>query len=159
MAKKKIKLTYLQKLHKLKVAGISESPPVNRLPNDLDDLPELNVRVHRLLNIVNTPNRPVENMLFFIMYDIESNKVRHHISKYLIRKGCMRIQRSIFLADLHVSVFEEIKSTLAEIQSLYENQDSIIVVPISTDYLKAMKVIGKSLDVDLIINPKNTLFF
>lgn len=98
-------------------------------------------------------------MLFFVMYDIESDKVRRNVVKYLQRKGCLRVQRSIFLADLDASVCEEIKRDLAEVQAVYENKDSILVVPISTDLLKSMKVIGQNLNIDLITNTGNTLFF
>ncbi|WP_249170570.1 hypothetical protein [Porphyromonas levii] len=48
---------------------------------------------------------------------------------------------------------------LAEVQACYDNEDSILIVPISTDYLQAMKVIGAAIDVDLILKRKNTLFF
>lgn len=159
MVKKKVPISYLQKLQKMKQAGISGSPVVNRLPNDLDKIPDLSQRIGQVLGIVRKPDRPATNMLFFVMYDIESNKVRYHIAKYLIRKGCIRVQRSIFLADLSSVAYEEIRKDLAEVQSMYDNEDSILVVPISTDYLQAMKVIGKSLDIDLIMHNKNTLFF
>nr|WP_320059533.1 CRISPR-associated endonuclease Cas2 [uncultured Bacteroides sp.] len=159
MTKKKVPISYLQKLQKMKQAGISGSPVVNRLPNDLDKIPDLSQRIGQVLGIVRKPDRPATNMLFFVMYDIESNKVRYHIAKYLIRKGCIRVQRSIFLADLSSVAYEEIRKDLAEVQSMYDNEDSILVVPISTDYLQAMKVIGKSLDIDLIMHNKNTLFF
>jgi CRISPR-associated protein Cas2 len=159
MGKKKEPISYLKKLQKLKQAGIAESPVINLLPNDLEDIPDLNQRIHQVLGIIRQTNRPATNMLFFVMYDIESDKVRYHIAKYLIRKGCTRVQRSIFLADLNATTYEEIKKDLAEVQAMYDNNDSILIVPISTDYLLAMKVIGKSLDVDLIMHNKSTLFF
>ena len=98
-------------------------------------------------------------MLFFVMYDIESNKVRYNIVKYLERMGCFRIQKSIFLANLSMEKYEDIKHDLAEVQDLYENHDSIIVCPVSSDYLSSMKVIGQSINLDLITRSKNTLFF
>lgn len=98
-------------------------------------------------------------MTYFIMYDIENDKVRHLVHKFLIKKGCTRIQRSIFLADTPHEVYDEIKTSLADIQSFYKNEDSIIIVPISTDHIKAMKVIGQSIDIDLILKNKTTLFF
>ena len=98
-------------------------------------------------------------MLFFVMYDIESDKVRRHVAKYLERKGCTRVQRSIFLADLDAADYQEIKTDLAEVQSLYDNHDSIIVCPISTDQLRAMRIIGQQIDVDIITHNRNTLFF
>lgn len=54
-------------------------------------------------------------MLFFVMYDIESNKVRYQVSKYLIKKGCFRIQRSVFLAELSHEDYSQIRSDLAEV--------------------------------------------
>ena len=98
-------------------------------------------------------------MLFFVMYDIESNKVRNLVAKYLIRMGCTRIQKSIFLADLEPESVSKIKSDLADVQSAYENNDSILIVPVSTDELRAMKIIGQNIDMDLIVRNKNTLFF
>ena len=98
-------------------------------------------------------------MLFFVMYDIESNKVRRHVVKYLERQGCTRVQKSVFLADLPMEKYERIKSDLTEVQACYENCDSILVVPISTDYLKAMKVIGKTVQTEVILKTSNTLFF
>lgn len=160
MAKKKRKqIPYIEILRKLAHAGVAGSPEVNRVSGDTSDMPTLRERVDFLLGVVNKPSRNVGNMLFFVMYDIESNKVRYHIAKYLERKGCFRIQRSIFMADLDRSVYEQIKSDLAEVQALYENDDSIIVCPISTDQVRAMKVIGQKLDIDVITHARNTLFF
>ena len=98
-------------------------------------------------------------MIFFVMYDIENNKVRHQVSKYLMRNGCTRVQRSVFLADLSNNQYEQIKSDLTEVQAAYENKDSILVVPISTDYLTAMRIIGQTIDVEIITHNRNTLFF
>ena len=64
------------------------------------------------------------------MYDIESNKVRNQVAKYLLRKGCFRVQRSIFLADLNNQDYEQIRSDLSEVQACYDNHDSIMI---STD--------------------------
>ena len=45
------------------------------------------------------------------------------------------------------------------VQAAYQNEDSNLIVPITTDYLRAMKVIGQNIDVDIITHSKNTLFF
>lgn len=140
-------------------AGVLDNKMINRLPNDYDAIPDLPTRVREIIGLINRPKRPAINMLFFVMYDIESDKVRHQIAKYLLRIGCFRVQRSIFLADLSMDKYDMIRRDLTEVQSLYDNHDSILVVPISTDYLQAMKVIGKSIDLDVIMKLKNTLFF
>lgn len=159
MRKKKEPLPYIEVLRRLSHAGVSGSPTINRPTGKTDDMPSLQERVNFLLGIVNRPHQNSTEMLFFIMYDIESNKVRREIAKYLIDKGCFRIQKSIFLADLDRSVFEQIKQDLAEVQALYYNHDSIILCPVATDELRAMKVIGQKVDVDIITRSRNTLFF
>jgi len=98
-------------------------------------------------------------MLFFVMYDIESNKVRQNIAKYLKRKGCQRIQKSVYLANLDRSAYDQIRSDLAEVHGMYENSDSIILCQASSDELRSMDVIGQNLDLDIILKDRNTLFF
>lgn len=159
MRKKAKPLPYIEVLRKLARAGVAHSPEINRPVGNIEGLPTLQQRVNHVLGIVNLPQRKPTNMLFFVMYDIESDKVRRHIAKYLERKGCARVQRSIFLADLDTADYQEIKTDLAEVQSLYDNHDSIIVCPISTDQLRAMRIIGQQIDVDIITHNRNTLFF
>ena len=55
--------------------------------------------------------------------------------------------------------YEQIKKDMVEVQSLYENHDSIIVCPVSSDILKSMKIIGQNINLDVITHSKNTLFF
>lgn len=151
--------TFLQKMNKLKRAGISSNHPISTSINDPSPITDISERVRQIIGLINTPNKNRYSMTFFVMYDIENNKVRYQIAKYLERKSCIRVQRSIFLADLSSDVYNEIKADLAEVQSLYDNHDSILIVPISSDYLQAMKIIGQSIDVDIITKTKNTLFF
>lgn len=159
MAKKKKELTFPQKLAKLYNAGVQGSRMVSTASSGWESLGSVEERIGRILGIINNKERSVTDMLFFVMYDIESNKVRHQVSKYLLKMGCFRIQRSIFLADLSPEKYEQIRSDLTEVQAYYENEDSILVVPVSTDLLKSMRVIGKTIDVDIIMRTKNTLFF
>ena len=156
--KKKEPISFVQMVQKLKRAGISGSPMPNRLISNEEQV-AISDTIKSVLGITEKTKKGNNRMMFFVMYDIESNKVRTLISKYLERKGCIRIQKSIFLADLDRTIFEEIRSDLVEVQSSYENNDSIILVPISTDYLQSMKIIGQSVNVDIITKNKNTLFF
>lgn len=159
MAKKKKELTFPQKLAKLYSAGVQGSQMVTTADDGWESLETIEKRVERVIGIANNKERNVTDMLFFVMYDIESNKVRQQVSKYLLKMGCFRIQRSIFLADLSPEKYEQIRSDLTEVQAFYENEDSILVVPVSTDLLKSMRIIGKTIDVDIIMRTKNTLFF
>lgn len=158
--KKQEPLPLVEIMKRLKKSTLDSNEKVRKKPRgESDDLEELDVRVKKILGLINQPKRKSSNMLFFVMYDIESNKVRRQIAKYLLREGCFRIQRSIFLPDKPSDKVDKIRTDLAAVQACYDNMDSILVVPISTDYLKAMKVIGKSIDVDIIMKTKSTLFF
>jgi len=159
MAAKKREINFVQLMRKFNRAGIAGSPSPNRTENNYDNIPTIEQRIDKILGLVNRENRPASNMIFFVMYDIEDNKVRGHVAKYLIRKGCNRVQRSIFLADLPNSQYDQIRNDLTEVQAAYENLDSILIVPLSTDYLTAMRIIGQAIDVDIITHRKNTLFF
>ena len=159
MGKKKSSDDYMAALRKLKAAGLEHSSHINSTYTPDERLPSLDERIASILNLVNNIKRPVGNMLFFIMYDIEDNKVRYNVAKYLIKQGCTRIQKSIFLADLDNDTYLKIKDDLTEVQALYENKDSIIVCPVSTDIISNMKVIGKTINIDIITRRKNTIFF
>ncbi|MBR8703090.1 CRISPR-associated endonuclease Cas2 [Porphyromonas levii] len=157
--KKQEELSFPERMRKFRRAGLTPPVTPNRPKANLEGLSTITERVEVIFDIVKRDNRPANYMLFFVMYDIESNKVRTQVAKYLLKEGCLRVQKSIFLADLPIAKYDKIRSELAEVQACYDNEDSILIVPISTDYLQAMKVIGAAIDVDLILKRKNTLFF
>lgn len=157
--KKKPPLSFVQKMKALAESGVSESPRLGNGDGDDDPMPPLNVRIARLLGLTEKARKQNGRMLFFVMYDIESDKVRRLVVRYLQKCGCTRIQKSIFLAESPVAVYNRIREDLAEVQAVYENQDSIIVLPVTTDYLRMMKIIGKEVNIDVITKTKSTLFF
>lgn len=158
MTKKKKELTFVEKIRKIKRAGLEDSPEIQKIEpvEKLESLPE---RIKKILGLANNLKTNSKKMIYFVMYDIENNKVRTQVAKYLIKEGCTRVQKSIFLARTERFVYEKIKNDLAEVQACYENNDSIFLVPVSTDEIKAMKVIGQNVDFDLILQNRNTLFF
>ncbi|MFZ4772308.1 MAG: CRISPR-associated endonuclease Cas2 [Ferruginibacter sp.] len=98
-----------------------------------------------------------DTMLFFIMYDIEDNKVRTHISKYLKKHGCTRLQKSVFIGNGSIKLYKEIGDTLREVNALYDNGDSIMVLPVSKESMVQLNVIGKDLDYKMVVSPPNVL--
>ena len=87
--------------------------------------------------------------------------VRHHQQQgqNIDSKIPTRVQKSIFMADMPSDEVQDIAQKLTEIQKMYDNNDSILIVPLSEDYARAMKIIGQDVDIDLILHSKNTLFF
>jgi CRISPR-associated protein Cas2 len=100
-----------------------------------------------------------EDMYCFIMYDIENTKIRNMMAKYLIQKGCIRVQKSIYFARFHRKLQKEVTVVLRKMQACYENQDSILVLPVGEDMLNSLTCIGKTFEFKLITAPKHTLFF
>lgn len=127
--------------------------------HEYNDIEDIELRIKHILGLTERIKKTPNKMLFFVMYDIEDNKVRRLVSRYLLRKGCTRIQKSVFLAETPVEIFSDIKNDLSEVQAAYDNNDSIIILPITTDYLRMMKIIGQNIDIDIITHSKNTLFF
>jgi CRISPR-associated endonuclease Cas2 len=144
-----------ERLQKIKNAGISEVAQKNEIDNLLP-LPE---RIKQILQIIKSNPIKATQMTYLIMYDIENNKVRTRVSKYLEKKGCIRIQKSIFLTQSGSKEFAEIHQTLAEVQAFYQNADSILLVPFNTSDLRSMKIIGKELNIQILVDKPNTLFF
>lgn len=116
-------------------------------------------RIRSILQIINLKPIKATEMTYLIMYDISDDKVRTQISKYLLKQGCVRIQKSVFLLKSPNSVFTEIFETLKEVNAFYQNEDSIILVPVNASDVRSMKLIGKNVQISTITDKPNTLFF
>lgn len=156
--RKKPEKTLAEKLLMLKKAGINEKRNSGQTPAD-DQLLPLGERIRKILGIFRKTESKTNRMLYFIMYDIENNKVRTAIAKYLEKQGCIRVQKSIFIADTERQKFDEMHNTLKEVQSFYDNNDSIFFVPVSSDEIRAMKIIGQSIDFNFFLSNPSTIFF
>ncbi len=151
--------TFIETIKLLKDAGLEGAKSSDALPAVTDQIESLNERIEKITGVFKHYQNKPNHMIYFIMYDIENNKVRNHIAKFLIRKGCIRVQKSIFIADSDRKKYDELNQTLKEVQEMYENNDSIFFVPVSVDEVRAMKIIGKNVDFSMVIDTPNTLFF
>ena len=157
--KKKAPLSFVERILKIKKAGLTKEKGISTLFNKEDCLLPLSERIQKLLGLFGDKRKKTNRMLYFIMYDIENNKIRTYIAKYLIDKGCVRVQKSIFLADTDRGLFKEISQNLKDVQEAYDNDDSIFFVPVSSDEIRAMKIIGQSVDFDYFLESPNTMIF
>ncbi|MEL6193543.1 MAG: CRISPR-associated endonuclease Cas2 [Bacteroidota bacterium] len=127
--------------------------------NSLTQLPPLEERVKTVGELfTNLGKKSKSEMICFIMYDISHNKVRTKVAEYLEAKGCFRIQKSIFLGQLERRSYRDIQDALHTIQQSYENDDSIIMVPVSEDEIRSMRMIGKEIDMAFVMGRANTIF-
>lgn len=148
-----------QRIQKLKDAGFSfhqhEEKEGGKEALEMEPLP---VRIKHILKIIQSKPIKSTRMNYLILYDIENNKIRGYIAKYLLEQGCIRIQKSVYLAHLTIAKFDELHQTLVEINEIYDNEDSIILVPLNISDARSMKLIGKEVNVDQIVDPPNTIF-
>lgn len=152
-----------ERIEKLRRAGFSvaeiNQETCDSTENDEDillvPLPE---RIKKIIGIIQ--DKPIKSttMNYLILYDISNNKVRTLVAKYLESKGCIRIQKSVFLSHSNHKKFDEIRETLVDINDAYENEDSIILIPINVSDARSMKLIGQNVNIDQIIDPPNTIF-
>lgn len=135
----------------------------NELPRKIRaGLPQMDIeeKIHAITRWLTSRSRSKPRyMLFMIMYDIENNRIRTHIAKYLIRKGCMRIQKSVYIIKGTKSEVRQITNTLKEVNEAYNNHDSIFVLPVPQEKFLNMKVIGKNITFEVVIESKNVLVF
>jgi len=78
-------------------------------------------------------------MTYLILY-----RIRTHISKHLEERGCRRVQKSIFMAKTSIEKYHEIKDYLQQIQDEYDNDDTILFMPISKKTLRDTYMIGNN---------------
>jgi CRISPR-associated protein Cas2 len=136
--------------------GLPSLPAAEVGSNEASALPELLGQWFAWLH-QQPPKRP-EDMYCFIYYDIENNKIRRLVAKLLEKEGCIRVQKSVFFARVHRRRYRDLTELLRQIQQLYENNDSIILLPVGEDMLNSLQCIGQSFNLELITAPKNTIF-
>lgn len=163
MAKpKQRKFDLKERIRKIQASGLHRGVPDANGENDpkspVDPLLPLPERIKLILKILQGNPIKSTTMNYLILYDIQNNKVRTLVSKYLLQKGCIRVQKSVFLCHSDHKLFDEINQTLAEINEVYENQDSIILVPMNISDARSMKLIGQNVNISQIVDPPNTVF-
>jgi len=133
--------------------------PSGKISNIDTDLSDIDTRIKNLTKFFEGSRFLKSNeMISFIMYDIEDHRIRRHIARFLLKKGCMRVQKSVFVGRLERKTVREMQEILKEIQAMYENNDSIFFLPAGEENISGMRVIGKNVDFEFAIGNKNTYF-
>ena len=142
-----------------RLSSKSESTNFNTISDTEDYISELDTRVKEII-LFFSGSKFIKSweMICFIMYDIEDHRIRHHISKYLLKKGCTRVQKSVFVGKLERKRVKEMQITLSEIQAMYDNNDSIFFLPAGEENISGMHIIGKNIDFEFTLGNLNTLF-
>jgi CRISPR-associated endonuclease Cas2 len=102
-------------------------------------------------------------MNYFLCYDFSHDKTRRRISKYIEAAGLKRVQKSVFFArNYKPREMERIAFKIASIAQEQEEEmeaDSIMLIPIERDQLKAVTIYGENKAFSKLIHYQPTLFF
>ncbi len=97
-------------------------------------------------------------MIIIVLYDISNDKIRLKLSKYLLRIGLYRIQKSVFIGEIQAPkrkhLEQHITRLLAEEE---ESENSIVVVPVSEGNINALWRFGREMNMDLYLDRIQTL--
>lgn len=148
---------FLLKMEVIRSKGLSLMLLPGRHSADMEESP-VQERVAKMLELLNHPRKRAIHMTGFILYDIENNKVRRQIAKYLEKKGCLRIQKSVFFCHLPRKQWLEMKMNLKQVNDLYDNSDSIFFLPVSKDAIDGATCIGQQFISELQQSKPSVIF-
>lgn len=100
-------------------------------------------------------------MNYIITYDIENDRLRVKIAKFLLKNACERIQKSVYLApSFKTSEWDNFRQDL---HILFQGQltvnDSLYIIPIQKKQLTEAIIIGNSSTLDSFLTDIFYLFF
>lgn len=156
--KKREKLSFYETIKRIKASGLTHR--IDQPDFDPEEDIPIDEKVKRIMDFLNrVKEKKLDEMYCFVMYDIEDNRIRNYIAKYLIKNGCIRVQKSVFVANISRKLYLDLSQKLADVNAMYDNCDSIFFLPIGEDVMNNLRMIGKNIDMDIVTNSSNTLFF
>ena len=96
-------------------------------------------------------------MLIWVVYDIQSNKIRNNVVRRCKNSGLYRVQKSVFLGEVEDNQLDELKLQLENLINL--SKDSVYVFPMSRAELKKAGLLGQAFDKELITDEIISKFF
>lgn len=98
-------------------------------------------------------------MLKLICYDIENNRLRTGVAKYLEQQGLVRLQYSVFAGTLNNEQWQKLWNRVA---LLYEKRcgehDTIYCILLSKAAFKKMRSLGEKPDNKFVLDEIDVLF-
>lgn len=138
--------------------SLSSSPAMEELELGLTTYHSNDSPLTILQNYFTKHNNNPRAVNCFIFYDITNNKLRRQISKYLLEKGCQRIQKSVLIGNLNKKIYDEIFEAIKSLNAVLDSEDSIIFVPIGEYHLAEMRLVGKEVDMEFSRSKKWVIF-
>ena len=78
-------------------------------------------------------------MNYMVSYDVSNDKIRRLVSDYLKNVGFVRIQKSVFLGEVKLEIYEKMTKYIDTL--INKKSDSICCIPISkNDYYNILSI-------------------
>lgn len=89
-------------------------------------------------------------MNYLISYDIQEDNLRLKVSKFLLKRGCERIQKSVFVSmEMSNKEFKTFEQKLGDlVKNKFQSSDSIWVVSIPRQQLEESLCLGSRTALD-----------
>jgi CRISPR-associated protein Cas2 len=100
----------------------------------------------------------VHDQFVICTYDISSNRSRNAVIKSLYRAGLYRVQKSVFMGEISEKSHRRLESECRAFMQDMEENDHIMLIPLTEQQVFRIHVTGKALDLDLLLNRRRVLF-
>jgi CRISPR-associated protein Cas2 len=93
------------------------------------------------------------------MYDIENDKSRTKIAKYLEQTGLTRLQYSLFIGKMNFVKWQKTKQKIEKIFNQYASpNDKLYIQNIDENNFEKMEIMGNAPDIDFILHKQKVLY-
>lgn len=132
-------------------------PPKRRKKEEEVGIGERIVEVQRLVHAF--AENPIKHrlMMVLVMYDITNDDLRTVISRYLMERGLVRIQKSVFLGPSDKKLFNTMDQAMRELSEAFGPNDSVVMVPISHDTVSRLRAVGRDIHTSLVLSYAGTV--
>jgi len=132
-------------------------PPKRRKKEEEVGIGERIVEVQRLVHAF--AENPIKHrlMMVLVMYDITDDDLRTLISRYLLERGLVRIQKSVFLGPSDKKLFNTMDQAMRELSEAFGPNDSVVMVPISHDTVSRLRAVGRDIHTSLVLSYAGTV--
>lgn len=96
-------------------------------------------------------------MLVWVIYDIQSNRIRNHVARKCKDCGLYRVQKSVFLGEVEDNQLDELIIRLDDM--INKEKDSVYVFPMSRAELNKAGLLGQAFDKELVTDEIISKFF
>jgi CRISPR-associated protein Cas2 len=100
----------------------------------------------------------IQDQFIICTYDISLNRSRNTLIKGLFRAGLYRVQKSVFMGEISEKSLRQLENECRTIMKELEENDHIMLIPLSEQQAFRIHVTGKSLDLNLLLNRRRVLF-